>query len=673
MAMIEKINQLKAKSTSVEVKTLCETAIAGLSSTMYNSMTPEARYEIEKFSVTNLFEGLSKIEDPEAKKWLESQKRAWAVKNLGVRESITKLTLTEGKDNYALKSVLDHFKEGIDQGIPEVRLYESFLTAMQSFSYFPKVGNAIAAIENNVENYKSDVTITKILDAMKESRSSYLVPLIEDTLQNYLDDKNPQTQSFVKECLNKFSYDPFVANIISLVTLDATELQLEHSNASCDIEKVYSPILYLGENEAIFAVRGLYYAKKGNTVYRLAEKDTKKLDPTFISLCEAINNPNVVINSKSISIYDGSDKAVISEDKISLNGKDITNEEFSNSAEIAHWTGKGRLLVLVETLRRNFNEIAEIDFAKRVFLREDENHAADVFKLRGNVFVATHNSTDGKSTFYRNVNPIQAKGIMMEHLRYDISRLFEGLLPDEEKILEEIEETKKEYRDYIQHLEERKADFQNNIYGTEVSAQVIEALEEELHEVQDEYKDYLAKAESYVRPLGEAITITVDVDGKKYTVPIPKDGSEVTGGSEEQGGAEVGKEDMDTQPASAVTFDDDQTELLGDTPTIATDTVNLGGDQAEAEADKTEAEKEAEKNGAEGEGEGEEKPEGEVEGKEDLEGGEEDEIKIEDKADTDEEDEKEEDEDQEEAIEDSTDKKTEVPKKRKVFLKKKKA
>ena len=661
--MIEKINQLKGKTTSAEVKALCETAIAGLSSTMYNSMTPEAKYEIEKFSITNLFEGLSKIEDPEAKKWLESQKRAWAVKNLGIREAITNLNLTEGKDNYALKSVLEHFKGGLEEGVPEVRLYESFLTAMQSFSYFPKVGNAIAAINNNIENYKTDVSITKIVDAMKESRSSYLVPLIEDTIQNYLDDKNPQTQSFVKECLVKFSYDPFIRDIINLVTLDATELQLEHANASCDIEKVYSPILYLGENEAVFAVKGLYYIKKGNIVSRLTEKDSKKLDPAFVSLCEAINNPNVVINSKSITIYDKSDKAVISEEKVTLNGEDITNEQFANSAAVAHWTGKGNLLVLVETFRKNFDEIAEIDFAKRVFLKEDENHAADVFKLRGNVYVATHNSLDGKSTFYRNINPIQAKGIMMEHLRYDISRLFEGLLGEEEKIVEEIEETKKDYRDYINLLEAKMAEFKNNPYGTEMSAQVIAALQEELDDVTNEYKDYLAKAEKYTRPLGESITVTVDVDGKKYTVPIPKDGSEVTGG--EEGGAEVGKEDMDTQPASAVTFDQDQTELLGDTPTIATDTVNLGGDEAEAEADKKEAEKETT-----GE-EGEEKPEGEEEGKEDLEGGEEDEIKIEDKADTDDEEEKEEDE--EEKIEDSSDKKTEVPKKRKVFLKKKKA
>ena len=101
-------------------------------------------------------------------------KRAWAVKNIGVRESIKSLSLTEGKDNYGLKSVLEYYQDILESGVPEVRLYESFLTAMQSFSYFPKVGNAIAAINNNIENYKTDISISKIVDAMKESRSSYL-------------------------------------------------------------------------------------------------------------------------------------------------------------------------------------------------------------------------------------------------------------------------------------------------------------------------------------------------------------------------------------------------------------------------------------------------------------------------------------------------------------------
>ena len=671
--MIEKINQLKAKTASVEVKTLCEAAISGFTSVVYNSVPPEAKHAIESSCVKTLFEGLAKVKDSEVQTWLANQKRAWAVQNLGVRESIQLLLQTEAKENGGLKETLLFFRDHIENGISEVKLYESYLTAMQSFNYFPKVGNAIKAIEDNVENYKSDVSIKKILEFMKDSRSHYLIQYIEDPIQNYLDNKNEQNKSFLKESLIKFSYDPFIRDIINLVTLDATELQLEHANASCDIEKVYSPIIYLGENEAVFAVRGLFYVKKGNAISRVNEKDAARLDPEFVNLCGAINSPNVVIDGKKISIYEGNDKAIITANKIVLNDREMGSKEFAESANIVQWTGKGKLLSLVETFRKNFDEIAEIDFAKRVFLKEDGNHAADVFKLRGNVFISTHNVTDGKSTFYRNINPIQAKSIMMEHLRYDVSRLFEGLLPEEEKILEEIADTKKEYTDYIKLLEEKIYSFKGEYPSVTVN-KVIEALEEELTEVKNDYKDYLNVAEKYVRPLGESITITVDVDGKKFTVPIPQDGGGQTNG---EAGAEVGKEDMEKEPASAVTFQDDQTELLGDTPTISTDSVSMGADQVGAEADKAEADKEKEggEEGTEKEGEDTESP--------DLAGGEEDDIKIGDEADTDQPEDKdveeapeeEEEEEEEKPKDEATDSKTELEPetpKRRVFLKKKK-
>jgi len=41
-------------------------------------------------------------------------------------------------------------------------------------------------------------------------------------------------------------------------------------------------LLYLGENEAIFAVNNVYYVKKGNNVSRLPQVDILKIDEEFI-------------------------------------------------------------------------------------------------------------------------------------------------------------------------------------------------------------------------------------------------------------------------------------------------------------------------------------------------------------------------------------------------------
>jgi len=297
MAMIEKINVLKSKTENNDSRNLCEEAISTMNSALYENVPEDARIELEKAVIEKLFENLSKIEDQETQEWLDNSKRNWAVQNLGVREAINSLFIEETKENASLLQVLEYFKAQLTV-VPEVLLYESFISSLQSFNYFPRVGGAIQAIKDRVDNYEADVSISKIMETMKRTRSHYLVPLIDDLVQNYLDNKNMQTKSSLKEGLIKYSYDPFVRDLINLVTADATDLQLEYANAQCDIEKVYSPVLYLGENEAVFGVRGSYYVKKGNTLSKLNRDNVSRLDPEFTKVCEAINNPNVVIDGK---------------------------------------------------------------------------------------------------------------------------------------------------------------------------------------------------------------------------------------------------------------------------------------------------------------------------------------------------------------------------------------
>jgi hypothetical protein len=203
---------------------------------------------------------------------------------------------------------------------------------------------------------------------------------------------------------------------------------------------------------------------------------------------------------------------------------------------------------------------------------------------------------------------------MMEHLRFDVSRLFESLLPKEEKIQEEISETKKSYVDYMTMLEGKIETFQHQNIN-ETTKDVIDALLEELKEVRDEYKDYLNMVERYmlvpddvdVSDLSEDITLTIDVNGQKYVVPIPDgqgEGQPAQVGAEQTAGTVPGDE-VEEEPASAVTFDDDETELLGDSPSMQDDEVDLGSKEVEAEAEeeeeKAEAESDAEEEGYEDE------------------------------------------------------------------------
>jgi hypothetical protein len=604
--MIAKINELKRMTNLPEVKSLCETVTAALSSAIYNGVTPEARFEIERVAIENLFEGLSKHpEDKLVSEWLENEKRLHAIKNIGVRKTINILKETEGKDDQTLMQILEQFEDKVNQ-YPEALIYEEFISALSGeYNWVPGVTTQLNALSQRVANYKNDIDITKIIETMKLTRSNYLLPLIEDVVNNYLANKTEQTKSFLKETLVKFSYDPFVRDLINIVMLDAKDLQLEYASADVEIEKVYSPLMYLGENEVLFNIKGNYYIKKGNNINKLKKADVDNIDERYKALCEAVNLPNVEIDKKSIKLYVGKDVAVINEDSVTINTRVMNEQELKDAAEVSQWAGNTHFFMLAEALKSNFNEIVEVDFAKRVYMKMDEGHAADIIKLRNNIFITTYDPDNNKAIFYRNINPIQAEKVIKEHMNFDVSKTFADILPNKEKILAQIDEAKKSYRDYMNELNEKIENFKNQDYS-EVTQQVIEALEEELREVKEEYKDYVNEIEEYTE-VSEGTTVTIDVDGQKYTVPIPEPQSTAKGEeADTEAGIVVGAEHMEDSPASEITFDDDQTELLGDSPSIQADEVDLGVDNVEAAADAAEAgEEEEEIGGEEGEEGGE--------------------------------------------------------------------
>jgi len=616
--MINKLNELKTNSNSSIVKELCESVINTLTSAIYNGVSSEAQYEIEKISLENLFEKLSVVKDDKfLTGWMNNQKRVYGVKNIGIRGAINSLRANEGKYDTVLADTLNLFENKL-QSIPEVLLYEEFLTSMRNFNWMPLVENVISSISENVEKYNNDIAITKIIEMMKLSRSNYLIPLIEDVVNNYLNDKTEQSKHILKETLVKFSYDDYVRNIISAVMEDSVSLQLEYASANADIETIYSPLIYLGENEVLFNVKGTYYVKKGNNINRIKNAEVAKIDTKFKSICESINHSFVEVSKKDIKVFVGKDSAVINEDSIVINNKQLSLNEFKQAEDIAHLAGNAEFFNLTNVLKDNFDEIVEVDFVKRVYLKENSEHAADVFRLRENICITTYDPLNNKVTFYRNINPIQAEKIMMEHMRFDVSKAFKDILPNKDKILNQISETKQAYVNYINELGSKLNELKSQPFSTVVNL-AIDAVNEEVNEIKNEYKDYCNQIEKYTN-ISEGVTVTIDVDGTKYTVPIPQPDSLARGEENNDSNTTSGTEidnNQDVEAASQITFDNDESELLGSNPSMESDRVNLGVDDVEAQADAAEA---ALNNDDDQEGENPEGEDTEGENPEDTEG-----------------------------------------------------
>ncbi len=468
--------------------------------------------------------------------------------------TIKKIMIAESK-NEGLKSFCEQYLQALNAGRPEELLYESFISGASRWNHLSAVDTELSAINDRVAKYKQEVDLKKILKVMESTGSYYIVPLIESCVADYMDNKTMANKAVLKQRLQAFEYDPFVRDILNIVMQDQSleanvylGESLERVNSLVHTEKVFSPVKYVKENECIFNVKGTYYNRKGNTITKLSKQSIENLDESFKTLCNLINHPAVKINDleNSISIYEYKDSAKITESSIVINGNEVTVDELDNIANMSHLMNEHKegFYAAVKMINEKFDEIAYIDFVKRVAMNESNGKTVDVFRIKNNLFVTTTDSNLGNSTFYRNVNPIQCRTYINEHMSINVSSMFEDILPNQHAILEGIEDTKKEYETYIEELKQKKEDFEKMKDESEGADddidKAIKLIDDEIADMEKDYEKYKKDSEEYV-----------GVDDKNDDAG--SDDSDDTGRSPEDGddtGSDNGEEDRTQEPAT---------------------------------------------------------------------------------------------------------------------------
>ncbi len=421
--------------------------------------------------------------------------------------------ILKNSTNEGLKAYCEQYINALNSGKAEEMLYESFISGISRWNYLSAVDTETSALKDRISKYQQDIDLKKILRVMEGTGSYYIVPLIENVVVDYMDNKSMTNKQILKQRLQAFEYDPFVRDILNVVMLDQSlentvylGESVEKINNIVHTEKVYSPVKYVKENECIFNVKGTYYTRKGNTITKLAKSSIENLDESFRTLCNLINHPAVNIDGDNnvISIYEGSDVAKISETSIEINGTPVSEKELDRIAQNSHLMNEHKegFYAATKMINENFDKIAYIDFVKRLSMNESSNgKSVDVFRIKNNIFVNTSNAALGTSTFYRNVNPIQCRSYINEHMELNVSPLFEDILPNQHAILEGIEETKKQYEDYIEELNSKKEEFEKMKDSSEDTKDIddaIKLIDDELKDVQKKYDDYQKDSEKYV-------------------------------------------------------------------------------------------------------------------------------------------------------------------------------
>ena len=381
-------------------------------------------------------------------------------------ESIDNILAKEGSNNQ-LVSFVTQYKNAIADGCREEMLYETFTQGLGQFGYLRAVDTELSALKERIGKAKQNIDLTKILEIMNNTTSYYIVPLIESDIVDYMKEKTPNKRVLLIHHLNTFQHDPYVRQIINCVNLD-NELpglmvseSLEYgANTKAHTEKVYSPVQYIRENECVFNVNNTFYIKKGNHVSKLAKDNIGSLNESFVALCQLVNDPRVEITDDFIMLYHKNNVVKINESEAIINGAAPESKESLrrlNEMYVKYDNYDTELYVMSSLLLENFNKIAEVPFVKHISLNESEDLSLDLFKIKNNIFITTHNNVLRQHTFYRNVNPIQCANIINEHLNIEAEALFEDLMPNQDKIKKGLKETKEAYEERIKALKEKKS------------------------------------------------------------------------------------------------------------------------------------------------------------------------------------------------------------------------
>ncbi len=476
--------------------------------------------------------------------------------------------------NEGLKAFCEQYINALNTGKAEETLYESFISGISRWNYLSAVDTEISALKDRVSKYQQDIDLKKILKIMEGTGSYYIVPLIENVVADYVDNKSMTNRQILKQRLQAFEYDPFVRDILNVVMNDQSientvylGESVERMNNIVHTEKVFSPVKYVKENECIFNVKGTYYTRKGNTITKLAKSSIENLDESFRTLCNLINHPAVKIDDEAnvISIYEGEDMAKISETSIEINGSPVSTSELERMAKHSHLMNEHKegFYAATKMINENFDKIAYIDFVKRLAMNESNGKSVDVFRIKNNIFVNTTDPALGNSIFYRNVNPIQCRSYINEHMEINVSTLFEDILPNQHAILEGIEETKKEYENYIDELNTRKEEFEklkDSSDDTKDIDEAIKLIEDELKDVQKKYDDFQKDSEEYVNGSEEP---AADDTAKAEE---PEETSEEPTETEDQMTEPISDEAPTENPAEDVFADPDQEAIDSATP-----------------------------------------------------------------------------------------------------------
>jgi len=434
--------------------------------------------------------------------------------NIQLAETIRSLMEKEGH-NRKLMGVLSEYGGQLMRGRREEGLYESFIKTMKNgFDFINEVQDEVKAMEQRAAERKVSIRLTELMEMISlDGEYHVILPLIESDVVRYQENPNATNRSILFNTLHMYEHCPYVVEMLYTIAENRTKKGLLMAESGqfirnhAHLEDVYSPVQYIKENECVFNVQNQFYVKKGTHITKLDPDCINNLSEGFRTLCRLVNDPLVTISNDDITYLskDG-DTFIITEGQVMLpctdeEGKEVmemeTVESLRNLNEMfmKYGTYDQEPFLTAAFLCEHFDDIAKVDFVKTIRMNEDYGKSLDLFRLKENVFIMAHDELNESHMFYRNVNPIQLANTINNHFGIKVSGLFEDMLPNQSKIIANINEMKVEYENRIEKLTNIRGEYQAVLEAAGVDDKEkiqkdIDGIDRSISEAKKEYMEF---------------------------------------------------------------------------------------------------------------------------------------------------------------------------------------
>ena len=442
-----------------------------------------------------LIKDLEKYSDDDSvKSFILREERLIAINKLGIKELVEKISESELMQNQTIKYFIESFKPLLNHN-PEYLLINRFLEKVNNISWHKDVKEGVEQIKDNFNKYSDDINLCTFIGEFSKSSGEYLVKSFINEFDEYFTKRDELSKKRLVEKIKSYLHEPMLKTLNEYLISTMDGLQAA-DNSVADVKNIHSPVL-IKENVEIFFSSGKFIKKSENGLETLKESEVLELSDSFKSLAFFLNSPGVKLEENKVTIYTSNKKVNITKTneklELLLNDKPIEFAAFTKffMNEGIFRQNDNNILNNIVNLYENFDNIYEIDYGKKIKSKVYETQWVDVFKIDEKVYVIKNDGANKKLEFYKDLNALQTRNLVFEHIGYDMSKSFKDLLPEEQKKVDFYNKEISDINESVDYLNSKKIEIQNKMNEDAILrsdkriSDVIEAVDEEIQKLKE--------------------------------------------------------------------------------------------------------------------------------------------------------------------------------------------